>query len=215
MRPKVSEKSFFLSPSGSFLSPNRIPPRYSIETYVKYVTFFLAEAERQIHQALQAANPQTTPNSQIRIEDDPTTASDQQFILVCDISDWRLYHAGYLSYIRQLVTIVQDHFPERLRIAYVLNAPSIFWMFWRVFQPLVQERTRAKLRWVNPKPARGQESSSSPPPSEDRDLLLIKEEIDLGMWPARYGGRLRDEEIRVPNVVGVADVEPTPYLQRG
>ena len=76
----------------------------------------------------------------------------QRFVVIIDMSDWKMYHGGYTRYLIQLVKIVQDCFPERLHCAFILNSPTIFWAVWKVLSPLVQERTRNKLKWINVKP---------------------------------------------------------------
>ncbi len=48
-------------------------------------------------------------------------------------------------------------------------------------------------------------------PSESPSRAMILEEIDENLWPARYGGKLRDMDIRVPNIRGVMDIQPSPY----
>lgn len=42
-------------------------------------------------------------------------------------------------------------------------------------------------------------------------LETILVEIDDSIWPARYGGSVADVNVAVPNVQGVANVEPSPY----
>ena len=49
-----------------------------------------------------------------------------QFIMVFDISYWAFWHTRYLSYQSTLVSIMQNHFPERLKHGFILNAPAIF-----------------------------------------------------------------------------------------
>lgn len=71
-----------------------------------------------------------------------TDMEAQQFVAVVDLSEWKLYHAKFISYLMQLVKIVQDQFPERLHACYILNAPSVFWAVWKALSPMVHKRER-------------------------------------------------------------------------
>ena len=47
--------------------------------------------------------------------------------------------------IKMLVHLLQDHYPERLGVVYVVNMPWAFRAAWRIILPLLDERTKSKI----------------------------------------------------------------------
>ena len=45
-----------------------------------------------------------------------------------------MWHATYISYIKELVSIAQDHYPERLANVFIVDAPFIFKGVWSVIR---------------------------------------------------------------------------------
>ena len=97
------------------------PSQYSLEEYVRYIAFF---AERATHLY-------------------PPGVS--QSVYVFDLRGWKLSHAAYFSYIRQLVELNQTHNPERLGAAFLVNVPFIFAAAWQVIRPWLDKRTASKV----------------------------------------------------------------------
>ena len=66
-------------------------------------------------------------------------------VLVFDVSGWALWHIKYLNYVKQLVDIVQSHYPERLERALLLNVPTLFYAAWKMISPWIDPHTRDKV----------------------------------------------------------------------
>ena len=52
---------------------------------------------------------------------------------------------------KETLSILQDHFPERLAVAVCYNPPWIFAVFWKAISPFIDPVTYRKIRFVNPK----------------------------------------------------------------
>ena len=99
------------------------PHEYDIDTYEKYVAWFVTWAERVME-------------------------AHSQFIIIFDMAGWGFWMAGYLRYILRLVNIAQNHYPERLRRVLMVNAPVIFSSTWGLITPWLDPKTSAKVVFV-------------------------------------------------------------------
>ena len=46
---------------------------------------------------------------------------------------------------KEVVTMLQDHFPERLGLQVLVDPPTAFWLLWKVLSLLIDEKTKAKV----------------------------------------------------------------------
>lgn len=77
----------------------------------------------------------------------------------------------------QFVTLVEDNYPERLKLIFIVNAPKIFPVIWKLVRPFVAEETRKKIKVFGT--------------TNYKETLL--EHIDADQLPAAYGGTLVDK----------------------
>ncbi|CAD7933093.1 unnamed protein product [Amoebophrya sp. A25] len=103
------------------------PHQYSLETCLKFITYYMCRMEEHVLKKTGAS----------------------QFVFVFDVSYWALWHGRYLSYSTGLLKTLQDHFPERLKHAFVLNAPSLFQGFWKLVKGMLDKKTSNKLSFIN------------------------------------------------------------------
>lgn len=47
-----------------------------------------------------------------------------------------------------VISTIQDHFPERLGLMILVNPPKIFSFLWKLISPVVDARTKSKVRFV-------------------------------------------------------------------
>lgn len=83
-------------------------------------------------------------NAKRRDEKKPPTC---QCLIIEDLTGLgtqHLYPAG-LSMFGKIVRVMEDHYPEILGSAIVINAPSIFTMIWNLVSKFFDERTRNKI----------------------------------------------------------------------
>merc|ERR1712032_339470 len=74
------------------------------------------------------------------------------FVEIYDVGNYGLVpgwlQRGYSSMgpMKQMAAIFDNIFPERVRTAFIVRAPRVFAVFWRITLPLVPETTKLKLR---------------------------------------------------------------------
>ena len=65
--------------------------------------------------------------------------------LMIDFDGYRLRDAPPLSTSKHTLTILQNHYPERMFKAYVCNPPFAFRAFWIIIQPFLDSLTKEKI----------------------------------------------------------------------
>jgi len=73
---------------------------------------------------------------------------------------------------REVLEIVQNHYPERLGAAYVINAPRIFEIFWKMVSPFLTDVTKSKLNVL-----------------KEEDLPILNNLIDPHILEEGFGGK--------------------------
>lgn len=51
--------------------------------------------------------------------------------------------------VQNIVYINQNYYPDMLRKAYIINVPSVFYMFWKGISLWLEARTLAKLEMIS------------------------------------------------------------------
>ncbi|MCO5572998.1 hypothetical protein L7F22_026760 [Adiantum nelumboides] len=72
----------------------------------------------------------------------------EQFLWIIDFEGWSLSKASPLKTVRETANILQNHYPERLAIGVMLNAPKIFEYTWKVWKPFIDPTTYKKARFI-------------------------------------------------------------------
>eukprot|EP00298_Acanthocystis_sp_HF-20_P002566 c12973_g1_i1.p1 GENE.c12973_g1_i1~~c12973_g1_i1.p1 ORF type:complete len:257 (+),score=112.24 c12973_g1_i1:42-773(+) len=112
-----------------------------------------------------------------------------QIITIFDQSEFSLSQTTYVNYDLEYVSIAQNHFPESLELAYVLNGSTFFEIVWKIVSPLLRERTTSKIKFL----------------SGDEVAPGLLEIIDASVLPKAYGGNA--ELPPMPNLPGVENVQ--------
>ncbi|KAL9245864.1 hypothetical protein vseg_019466 [Gypsophila vaccaria] len=75
---------------------------------------------------------------------------------------------------RDIINILQNHYPERLGVAFLYNPPRIFQAFWKVVKYFLDPKTFQKVKFVYPKN------------KESAELMTIY--FDVENLPKEFGG---------------------------
>jgi hypothetical protein len=70
-------------------------------------------------------------------------------VLSADLSDFQKWQAPPLACVREMLEVLQHHYPERMHRIYVVNAPRLFWGLWSIVKPFVDPNTKAKVQFVS------------------------------------------------------------------
>lgn len=57
----------------------------------------------------------------------------EQMVWLIDFSGWSLTNSVPIKTARETINILQNHYPERLAVAFLYNPPRIFETFWKVW----------------------------------------------------------------------------------
>lgn len=142
------------------------PHLYSVEEYAKYVAYF---CEGMVKVGGEGA----------------------RFVILFDMAGWKFSHALQLKKVAKLVDTVQNHYPERLEVAYLFRAPRIFGASWNIIKGWVDPNTAKKVKFIKV----DQEKAS-----------FVDAKIPLDIVPPAYEGGARAAECPVPNIPGEPDV---------
>ncbi|XP_022768298.1 random slug protein 5-like isoform X2 [Durio zibethinus] len=123
--------------------------------------------------------------------------SDQeQMVWLIDFNGFNMSHIS-VKLTRETAHVLQDHYPERLGMAILYNAPKFFEPFWTVVKPFLEPRTRNKVKFVY---------------SDDLNTKKIMEDLfdieklesafggndDSGFNIVKYAERMREDDKRIP-----------------
>ncbi|KAK2660523.1 hypothetical protein Ddye_007056 [Dipteronia dyeriana] len=75
----------------------------------------------------------------------------EQMAWLIDFSGWSLSTSVPVKSARDTIHILQNHYPERLAIAFLYNPPRIFEAFWKVVKYFLDAKTFQKVKFVYPK----------------------------------------------------------------
>lgn len=73
----------------------------------------------------------------------------EQWVCITDFETYSQIKDLNIKMATSVVHTIQDHFPERLGLMILVNAPKIFGFFWKMFSSLIDSKTRSKVRFVS------------------------------------------------------------------
>ncbi|XP_047317524.1 phosphatidylinositol transfer protein 3-like [Impatiens glandulifera] len=120
-----------------------------IEDYKRYVVYFLDKVISRM------------PSGQ------------EKFVFIGDLDGWGYANIDIRACLGAL-TVLQDFYPERLGKLFIVNAPYIFMMVWKMITPFIDNNTKKKIIFV-----------------EKKDIkATLLEDIEENQLPDVYGGKL-------------------------
>ncbi|XVF36116.1 hypothetical protein REPUB_Repub19eG0030700 [Reevesia pubescens] len=75
----------------------------------------------------------------------------EQMAWLIDFTGWTLSTSVPIKSARDTVNVLQNHYPERLAIAFLYNPPRIFEAFWKIVKYFLDAKTFQKVKFVYPK----------------------------------------------------------------
>ena len=95
----------------------------------------------------------------------------EQLCLVIDYKDYSLWNAPPLAQTKEILHVITHHYPERLGDAFMVNAPYLFHMVYKMVSPLIPPATRAKVRVARDQAGRPGAGEGDARPSPRRAML--------------------------------------------
>lgn len=99
----------------------------------------------------------------------------EQMSWLIDFTGWTLNTNISVKTARDIIYILQNHYPERLAIVFLYNPPRFFEAFWKVVKYFVDTKTFQKIKFVYPK-------------SKD-SVELMRSFFDIENLPSEFGGK--------------------------
>lgn len=98
----------------------------------------------------------------------------EQMAWLIDFTGWSLSNNVPIKSARDTVNILQNHYPERLAVAFLYNPPRIFEAFWKIVKYFLDPKTFQKVKFVYPK---------------NKDSVeLMRSYFDVDNLPTEFGG---------------------------
>ncbi|XP_027939667.1 phosphatidylinositol transfer protein 3 isoform X2 [Vigna unguiculata] len=76
---------------------------------------------------------------------------EEQMAWLIDFTGWSITNNVPLKSARETINILQNHYPERLAIAFLYNPPRVFEAFWKIVKYFLDSKTFQKVKFVYPK----------------------------------------------------------------
>lgn len=90
----------------------------------------------------------------------------------------QVYSLQVFDYIRAMLALYENNYPETLKLGILINTPSFFPLFWRIIRPFITERTASKLHIF----------------THDGWKKMLFEHVDPSQLPAHWGGTIVDPQ---------------------
>ncbi|KAL2906544.1 Phosphatidylinositol transfer protein 3 [Bienertia sinuspersici] len=98
----------------------------------------------------------------------------EQMVWLIDYTGFSMSTSVSVRTARDIINILQNHYPERLAIAVLYNPPRIFQAFWRAVKYFLDPKTFQKVKFVYPK---------------NKDSVeLMRSYFDMENLPKEFGG---------------------------
>ncbi|XP_022772752.1 random slug protein 5-like isoform X1 [Durio zibethinus] len=99
----------------------------------------------------------------------------EQMAWLIDFTGWTLSTSVPIKSAHDTISILQNHYPERLAMAFLYNPPRIFEAFWKIVKYFLDAKTFQKVKFVYPK---------------NKDSVeLMRSYFDEENLPTEFGGK--------------------------
>ncbi|XP_052200707.1 uncharacterized protein LOC127807112 [Diospyros lotus] len=99
----------------------------------------------------------------------------EQMAWLIDFSGWSLNTSVPIKSARETVNILQNHYPERLAVAFLYSPPKIFEAFWKIVKYFLDSKTFQKVKFVYP--------------MNKDSVELMRSYFDVDNLPTEFGGK--------------------------
>ncbi|PAN45282.1 hypothetical protein PAHAL_9G107500 [Panicum hallii] len=100
--------------------------------------------------------------------------AQEKMVWLIDFTGWTMAHASPIKTSRETANILQNHYPERLAIGFLFNAPKVFEAFFKVIKVFLDPKTIEKVNFVYQK--------------DEESMKVLHKYIDPEVLPVEFGG---------------------------
>ncbi|TVU45306.1 hypothetical protein EJB05_04813 [Eragrostis curvula] len=98
-----------------------------------------------------------------------------KMVWLIDFTGWTMANATPIKTARESANILQNHYPERLAIAFLFNPPKVFEAFYKVIKIFLDPRSIEKVNFVYLK--------------DEGSMKVMYKYIDPEVLPVEFGGK--------------------------
>eukprot|EP00047_Mylnosiga_fluctuans_P019208 m.80145 g.80145 ORF g.80145 m.80145 type:complete len:296 (+) comp8026_c0_seq1:33-920(+) len=109
----------------------------------------------------------------------------EQHVILIDFKGYSLLNAPPMHVTREVMTVLMDRFPERLGNAFMVDAPMLFNMAWRILRPFIPKATQDKVHFVSRSGTHGRNGKMDKVLAQFFDDDQLEEEYG-GTLPSTY-----------------------------
>nr|XP_043637102.1 phosphatidylinositol transfer protein 3 [Erigeron canadensis] len=99
----------------------------------------------------------------------------EEMAWLIDFTGWSFSTNVPIRTARDTINILQDHYPQRLAVAFLYAPPRIFETFWKVVKYFMDPKTTQKVKFVYPK--------------NKESVELMQSYFDVDNLPTEFGGK--------------------------
>lgn len=99
----------------------------------------------------------------------------EEMAWLIDFTGWSLSTNVPVRTARDTINILQDHYPQRLAVAFLYSPPRIFEAFWKIVKYFMDPKTFQKVKFVYPK--------------NNESVELMRSYFDVDNLPTEFGGK--------------------------
>jgi len=98
----------------------------------------------------------------------------EKMVWLIDFTGWTMANAVPIKTARETTNILQNHYPERLAVAFLFNPPKVFEAFWKVVRYFLDPTSIEKVKFVYLK--------------DEESMKVMHKYIDPKVIPVEFGG---------------------------
>ncbi|CAH1442815.1 unnamed protein product [Lactuca virosa] len=99
----------------------------------------------------------------------------EEMAWLIDFTGWSFTTNVPVRTARDTINILQDHYPQRLAVAFLYTPPRIFEAFWKIVKYFMDPKTFQKVKFVYPK--------------NKESVELMRSYFDMDNLPTEFGGK--------------------------
>ncbi|KAK1427321.1 hypothetical protein QVD17_16004 [Tagetes erecta] len=99
----------------------------------------------------------------------------EEMAWLIDFTGWSFTTNVPIRTAKDTINILQDHYPQRLAVAFLYTPPRIFEAFWKIVKFFIDPKTSQKVKFVYPK--------------NKESVELMRSYFDVDNLPTEFGGK--------------------------